>query len=824
MAKLVDYNKKRDFKQTPEPEGKLGKKNEFRYCVQMHDATNLHYDLRIEYEGVLLSWAVPKGPSADPSKKRLAIQTEDHPISYLTFEGTIPKGNYGGGSMILWDLGHFSQPADKKGQKLEKMLDEQYKAGKIHLSFTGKKLKGEYSLIRTNKSKGQWLFFKVKDEHVSKKAFSEKSVLSGRKVTEVKEKDNALGKIMKEGKSQKFPKDFKPMLAKLSKEVFNDESWIFEVKYDGYRCLIFKEDDKVRILSRNGLNMNSKFQELVEAASVLPANCVLDGEIIVADKTGGGSFSKLQQFIKKSKKQSLRLVLFDLIYLEGRDFSDLPLIERKQALEKVMESIDSKLIKYSSHIEKKGKEYLKASKKLGLEGIMGKKKKSLYLKKKRSSDWLKFKNVNEDDFIVVGLTPSPSSREFGSLILARPDKKGKFEFAGKVGTGFSKKSMKSIFNQLKKKKTKKGLVDAEEEVLFYTEPYYYAQVNYTEVTEEGKLRHPSFVTLREDKFYAEEAAKIAKPELSAKDEKEKIETPKGVKLSNTDKVFFPKENITKGDVISYYQQMVDHILPQLKNRPMTLKRTPNGIKDEGFYQKDVKDDLPKYLHTKSIASKSSEKDNITYAFCNNHKSLIFLANYGCVEMHCWNSREDKLNHPDHIIFDIDPPSKDFGKAKEATLILIKLLDELKINYGIKTSGSSGLHLYVPIQRKYTHTQVRDIAHIIAKIWLKKMGKKGSLERSPAKRKTQVYLDYLQNAKGKTMACPYSLRVKPGVPVSMPLSLDELEKIQSADEMNIATVPELMKKRKNPWEGLYDNRMKLEKIIESVEALGMGEVL
>lgn len=821
--KLKEYNKKRDFSKTSEPKGKQEKENQFRFCVQMHDASRLHFDFRIEHEGVLLSWAVPKGPSANPEIKHLAIQTEDHPVSYLRFEGTIPKGNYGGGSVILWDVGTYSQPKDKEDQDLKKLLDKQYKAGRIHLFFKGQKLKGEYSLIRTSEEKRHWLLLKVKDKYASDEKFSDESILSGRKVTEVKEEDNPLGEIMKKGKSSGFPEDFRPMLAKLSKKVFNDDQWLFEVKYDGYRCLLFKKEDQVRILSRNGINMNAKFPVLVEAASALPSNCVVDGEIIVADKTGGGNFNMLQQYLKTGKKHPLRLILFDLLYLEGKELNSLPLTLRKKALEKIMESIKSKELKYSNHILGKGKEYLDASKKMGLEGIIGKKSNSLYHKNKRSNDWLKFKNINDEDFIIVGLTPSPASRAFGSMLLAEENEEGKLQYAGKVGTGFGEKDMKDILKRLKKKESKRASVKIDEEVLFYTEPHYYAQVNYTEKTNDGKLRHPSFITIREDKFYSEEKETEVMQDGFSADGNLKAE-PAKVELSNTDKIFFPKEKVSKGDIINYYQRVADFILPYLKDRPLTLKRTPNGIKDKGFYQKDVKDDLPDFVETKKISSKSSDKDFITYALCNNYESLIFLANYGCVEMHCWNSRTDQLENPDHIIFDLDPPGDDFAKAKEGAFLLMDILDSLEIHYGIKTSGSDGIHMYVPIQRNYTHIQARDAAHVIAKIWHKEAGKLGSLERSPAKRKTQVYLDYLQNAKGKTMACPFSLRVKNGVPVSMPLKREELETIQSPDEMNIASVPDLMKSREDPWKDLYKHRMKMEKIVEKVEAYGKGIII
>lgn len=814
MTRLRDYNKKRDFGISPEPEGKVDHSNQFRFCVQKHDARNLHYDFRIEYEGVLLSWAVPKGPSADPSVRRLAIQTEDHPISYLNFEGNIPKGNYGAGSVILWDIGTYRAPEEKQDQDLAAMLRDQYDQGKIHLLFEGHKIKGEYTLVRTGKE-NQWLLIKVRDAFATTNEFTEHSVLSGRLVTEVHEDHNPLAKIMKMGQESRFPSDFTPMLATLSGEVFSSKSWLYEVKYDGYRSLIFKENHTIRILSRNGLGLNDRFPELVEAAQALPANCVLDGEIIVPDQTGGGDFGKLQERYREGRSHALRLVIFDLIFLEGRDLTGVPLLMRKQALELVLESVRDVRIGYSGHVEDRGRAYWHASKELGLEGLIAKRKDSLYHKNVRSDLWLKFKNMNTDDFVVAGLTPS-SSRPFGAILLARSTSKGTFEFAGKVGTGFSTQEMQRILKALKRKQTDEGIVEAGEEVLFYTLPHYYVEVRYKEVTEQGKLRHPSYLKLRDDKIFGKKTNSGDIREASGPTSSGVAQLPKRVRLTNTEKIFFPKENITKGDVINYYGRMVDFILPHLQHRPLTLKRTPNGIKDKGFYQKDVGDELPEYVHTREISSKSSDKDFITYALCNNASSLIFLANYGCVEMHCWNSREDKLDRPDHLVFDIDPPGTDFGLAKEGSFQLIELLEKWDIRYGIKTSGGDGIHVYVPIVRKYTHRQARDMTHVIAKIWLKKMGDQGSLERSPTKRKNQVYLDYLQNGRGKTMACPYSLRVRAGAPVSMPVSLEELKNIQSPDEMNIASVPDLVWSRRDPWEGLYDHRMKLEDMVQKLE--------
>ncbi len=817
---LKEYIQKRDFSASPEPKGTKPKKSKHRFTVQKHAASRLHYDLRIEHNGVLLSWAVPKGISADPSVKRLAVQTEDHPVKYLDFEGNIPKGQYGAGEMIVWDTATYSQPPDKPEQDLSDMLEKQYKAGRIHLFFDGKKMKGEYSLVRTSKEKRHWLLIKVRDNFASeKKTFDETSVLSGKTIEDLKKngsvKKSATKKPVSKPKVSKgskadFPAPFSPMLAKLSKTPFSDPDWVFEAKYDGYRCLVFKEKDQVKLYSRNGNLLNEKFKDLVEAAATIPGDFVADSEIIVTDKSGGGDFQKLQQYVKKGVKGTLRLVLFDLIFFEGKDLSKLPLNDRKEVLKALLSDVKDPHIKYSKHIAEQGEKFLAASNDLGLEGIIAKKKDSRYVKNSRSSHWLKLKNIKEEDLVVVGVTPSTAAgRSFGAVLLARPVD-GDFEYAGKVGSGFGDQQTDELLETFSGHKTKSPPVkNVKEKVLFWLKPKLYAEIKYSEKTEEGKLRHPVFLRLRSEKFY------------SPTDHLPKTKTPtvSNVKISNPDKVFFPEQNIRKKDIINYYETVADVMLPHLKDRPLTLKRNPNGIKDKGFYQKDVSQDVPGYVQTIALISESSDKDEINYAMCNNKSTLLFLANWGCVEMHAWNSRKDQLDYPDHLVLDLDPQDNTFDEIKQATKVLIDMLDDWEIPYGIKTSGGDGLHLYVPLQPKYTHRQVRTAAHIIGKLWLEQLPDLGSLERMPKKRVKKIYLDYLQNGRGKTMATPYSLRVKKGAPVSTPVSWSQFQDLSSLQELNIHTVPEMLEETAAQWKDLYRRRIKLETLVTKIENAG-----
>lgn len=812
MAKaLEEYQRKRNFSKTSEPSGELDPSGQRRFCIQQHHASHMHYDLRLEHKGVLLSWAVPKGPSTDPDTKRLAMQTEDHPVEYLTFEGTIPRGEYGAGKMIVWDLGQYAMAeAGEDEQLMEKAL----KKGSIDIRFDGKKIKGLYKLVLTDREKRQWLFFKKKDEHANTGDFPPESVLTGRKVDDLDEENNPVAQVMKKGKGVAFPENFKPMLAKLSEDVFSRQGWIFEVKFDGYRCLVFKNGSKVRLISRNGKLLNENYPSLVEACQELQPDGVFDGEIIVADETGGGDFQQLQQYLNSGKEADLRLVLFDLLYLEGRDLSVLPLHLRKAALEKVLEPLSGKAIKYSRHIEERGAEYFEAAKKLNLEGIIAKKRDSIYQKGKRSNYWLKFKNVQDEDLPVVGLTPSSDTkRPFGALLLGRLDADGQLVYAGKVGTGFQKIAGK-LMKQLEAHKTDEPPVESGEDVLFWVKPHFLAQVRYTEKTREGKLRHPSFQALRDDKFFQDKTEK-PQPKPTVKPVLEAPEA-EGLKFTNPDKIYFPKSGITKGDVIKYYEDMAGYILPHLQDRPLTLRRHPNGIKDDGFYQKDVKNEVPDFVETVDVKSRSSDKGTITYAMCNNRESLLFFANWGCVELHVANSRKGQIDYPDHIVFDLDPIGNSLDELKEAAAELKTMLDRWGFNFGLKTSGSRGVHLYLPVEPRYTHEQIRSASQVVARLWHRQLPELTSLERMPAKRQNKIYLDYLQNGRSKTMAAPYSLRVKEQAPVSMPLLWDEFEMLKSLKDYRLENLPELMHQREDAWKNLYRNRIKLEDLVAKIE--------
>lgn len=802
MWDLKEYKEKRDFSQTPEPPPSSRKDKAQRFCIQKHRASRLHYDLRIEHKGVLLSWAVPKGPSGDPEEKRLAIMTETHPLSYLNFEGTIPKGNYGAGKMIVWDIGNYALTGELK--TLSAMLEK----GHLKLNFAGRKMRSVYHLIRMGHEKNQWLLYpdkKIKGEF----PYREESVFTGREVNSLERGENIIAKAMAEAQQGDFPEPFRPMLAELSRSSFSRKNWIYEIKYDGYRAILFKKDGRVSLISRNGNNLNKDYPEIVESAKKIYPDCVIDGEIIIANESGGGDFQGLQQLKGTKNRGKLRFIGFDLVYVGGYTLSDLPLELRKGVLEKLLAPLKESGIRYSRHIEQQGNAYFKAAGEMGLEGIIAKKKSSPYLRGKRSSNWQKFKHQGEAILPVLGLTESSDvKRPFGALLLGREENGNKMQFAGKVGTGFSDKNMKEILNTLKAHRREERWFKIPDRVKFWVNPEIKARVRFTQETSDGKLRHPVLMEIIKDKNAGAEKEVITKSAKIANNNTD-------VKRTNQSKVLFPDSGTTKADVMAYYEKISDFILPVLKDRPLTLKRQPDGLLSEGFYQKNVEGDVPAFIRTVEIESKSSKR-TITYAMCNNLKSLLFLVNWGCFEFHPMNSRRDQLDSPDHIVFDIDPQGNNLEELRQATRTLTQMLESWSIPYSMKTSGSRGIHVFVPLRLGYTHDQAKQMAHIIAKKWHAELPHLTSLERDPAKRMNKIYLDYLQNGRSKTLASAYSLRVRPGSPVSMPVTMDELENLKSLRQFTMFNVPELLEKRKQNWQDIYRRRIKLETIMAAIE--------
>lgn len=755
---LKEYNKKRQFNKTPEPSGSVTKEKGKRFVVQKHSASHLHWDFRLEMDGVLKSWAVPKGPPLKPHEKRLAVHVEDHPVGYINFKGTIPKGNYGAGKVQIWDKGKYEllEKSDKN----------------IKFILYGKKLNGPYDLV--NFKDKNWLLFKN----------------AGGKIP-VKSKGKL---IINAGKKSRLPEFTPPMLATLTQEVFSDPDFIYETKWDGYRALARISGKDVRLTSRNNVSFNLKYPAVVEALSFIRGRVILDGEIVVFNENSVPSFQLLQDF-PRDNVGDIKYYVFDILYLNGRDLRELPLIDRKKILSRVVR--ENSVLKLSSFIEEQGQELFNLAKKKGYEGIIAKKKNSIYVGR-RSSDWQKIKNIWEQEALICGYTEPLGSREgFGALVLGVYDK-GKLKYVGHTGGGFDEKKIREIKARLEPLTITQSPfedVPRTNTPVTWVKPKLIAEIKFAQWTNDKKMRQPVFVALRSDK----EPSEVTFEKKTSRRKRES--TIK--EFSNLDKVFWPKDGYTKGNVIEYYKNVSGFILPHLHNRPQSLNRHPNGIEGESFFQKNI-EDAPSWIKTVKIHSEGEERD-INYMICNDRKTLMYMANLGCIEINPWSSRVSKLENPDYLVIDLDPEGVDFDTVVEVALSSKKILDKAKMESFIKTSGKSGMHILIPLGAKYNYDQVRSFAEILAKKISSEMPEITSVERLPQKRQKKVYIDFLQNRLGQTIASPYSLRPSPGAPVSTPLEWKEVKKGINPGDFNIKNMERRLKIKGDIWKKLIRNR-------------------
>ncbi len=746
---LAEYNKKRDFTQTKEPEGKIEITKNFRFVIQKHEATRLHYDFRIEHHGVLVSWAVPKGLPYKSSERHLAMHVEDHPLSYFDFEGVIPEGNYGAGNVIVWDVGNYWVPHAENADEVNKKIDEGFKKGEIKLVLNGKKVKGLFALVKFKKAGDEaWLMIKDKDEYEGKSFLEDdKSVKTGK----------TLKQISKEQKASEL-KFISPMRATLAQEPFDNPDYLFEEKLDGYRVIAVINHDDVTLYSRNEEVMNNKFPEIVEELSLLGLQCVLDGEVVAYDKKGNASFQLMQNH---GEKRDVIYHIFDILNLNGIETIKLPLIERKKYLKKIIKSKGK--IQIAKYVIGKGKALFKKTLKTN-EGIIAKKLNSEYCPGERSGDWIKIKNVMREEFVIGGITkPKGTRKGFGSLIVGYY-KGDKLIYAGHVGTGIDDKLMKTLtstFEKIKRETSPFADYDGDKTVQFWVDPIIICEVNFAEWTSDNMIRQGSFVGIRTDKF-----PKQVKNEYTLF---ENI-------LTNPQKIYFPEKKYTKLDLAKYYFEISSIILPYLKDRPQNLNRQPDGISGKSFYQKDIEFELPDFVETIDIErddEKSGDKF-IKYILCQNTESLIYMANLGCIEINPWLSTIQDLERPDYLVFDIDPNDVDFKNIIKVVKDLYEFLEDIKVYPFMKTSGKRGLHIYAYLGAKYTYDESRNFAELIARMFENKYPELISLERSPNDRKNKIYIDYLQNRKGQTTASVYSARPTVNATVSMPISLSELD--------------------------------------------------
>ena len=802
---LDKYNKKRDFKKSPEPKGSKAKSGKsLQFVIQKHNARNLHYDLRLEMNGVLKSWAVPKGPSMNPDEKRLAVETEDHPMKYLNFEGTIPKGNYGAGEMEIWDTGAYEIYDNK-----QLTPDEQWEKGDIKIEFYGSRIQGAFALVRTRQSGDQnhWLLIKKKDK------FS----------TDLEYDIDKIGNSSAKGKSStnlKSKSMIPPMLLEQSAKPFTKKGWIYEIKWDGYRLLSNVDNGKVQIYSRNGISYNWKFPSIVKALKTIEHEAIIDGEVVVLAKDRIPDFHALQNYDEHTAGE-LRYYIFDLLYLNGEDITHLPLIERKSLIPTLIKDLEH--LQYCDHVEDMGIAFFEKVTAMGLEGIIAKKSDSKYIPGSRSSNWLKIKGRESIEAIICGYTESDNS-SFGSLILGI-QQEGKLKYIGNCGTGFNDELKRQLLNNFQDLLIKRSPFDEKINLKgrhpVWVKPRLICEVKFSAWTESRRLRHPVFKALSEDKTVDE----ISIPEVKEPPTKSKTSTAQDdtirvnkidVSITNLDKIYSPNEGINKYQLIDYYLQMSEYILPFLINRPQNLHRHPNGITGESFYQKDTAGNFPDWIKTISINSESADKD-IEYMLCQNEATLLYMANLGCIEINPWSSRIEDLDHPDYTVIDLDPTDKNsFEEIIEVAQAAHEILEFAGIASYCKTSGSKGLHIYIPLKAKYSYEDARDFTKLICHFVNDQLPKTTTMERSLKKRNGRIYLDYLQNRRGQTLAAPYCVRPKPYAPVSAPLAWEEVKSGLKIDDFNIFSMPERVIEKPELFKDVLKKSNNIAKALEKLD--------
>lgn len=848
---LEIYNQKRNFKETTEPKGTRSRKGKnLQFVVQRHAASRLHYDFRLEVDGVLRSWAVPKGPSLNPEDKRLAMMVEDHPFSYRTFEGTIPKGNYGAGEVEIWDKGYYEPLNKKKGKSADKIMQEELEDGSVKVILYGEKLQGEFALvkIKNGDQENAWLLIKHKDEHaVDKRYDAEKHTDPDSKVTEYlesKKKSKSKGKEKvitlsskktptRSGNGRKLPETIVPMLCKVAEKPFDSEEWAFEIKWDGYRAIADLRNDKVELYSRNGLDFSRKFPKVYNALKLQSYEMVLDGEIVAYDSQGKPSFQRIQH-LEEDDQQAIIFQVFDLLWLNGHSTQDLTYLQRKELLSEAL--VANEVVQYHDFVLENGKAFFQEAKKLGLEGIIAKKVDSYYSPKVRTSEWLKIKVQQTEEVLICGFTEAKGSRsKFGSLVLGKY-LDDELVFCGHVGTGFKEKDLKELHAQmmpLVRKTSPFKTVPKTNGKTTWLKPELIAEIKYTELTKDLIYRHPVFLHLREDKeekeiyFSSEDKEvthKTSKPmknstgtAISSQKDISKTIGGHKLKLTNQDKIYFPELEITKGDVIAYYQSISKYILPHLKDRAQSLNRFPNGIHGMSFYQKDAADETPEWIPREEVFSESTDK-YIDYLVCNDKATLAYLNNLGCIDLNPWTSKISSIDNPSYLVLDLDPSEKNtFDDVIETAQAVKVILDQAKIEGYPKTSGSTGIHIYIPMNAKYTFDQVKDFGHVLMQMVQMKLPKLTTLERSLQKRdKNKIYLDYLQNRRGQTLASVYSLRPKKDATVSMPLIWDEVKKGMKPSDFNIYNALERVEKMGDIFKPVLGKGVDILKAIRQLE--------
>jgi bifunctional non-homologous end joining protein LigD len=818
MAKRVPldietYNRKRDFSKTKEPRGRKLKGKGDSFVVQKHAASRLHWDFRLELDGVLKSWAVPKGPSLDPDDKRLAMRTEDHPLDYGEFEGTIPKSEYGGGTVMLWDQGRWIPEPSKDPSKT---IEE----GHLHFTLEGERMKGEWVMFRLKPRPGEkaepWMLKKVTDDFAvpdDGDALVDNcvtSVTTGRTMAEIAAgqdvwKSNRGGQ--KGGRSKKKagtapPPFVEPQLATLVDEVPTGPSWIHEYKYDGYRLLLAVGDGVATAWTRNGLDWSDKFKALVKAATKLPAGCLIDGEAVAIDDKGKPSFQLLQATLKDRQGANLAFYAFDLLIDRGEDIRKRPNIERKERLAALLEGVSPPIL-YGDHVIGRGDEMFVEVCKMGGEGIVSKLASAAY-KGIRTRSWLKVKCIQRQEFLIVGWSESDKRLGFRSLLLATKEGR-KLTYVGKVGTGFSGQLIQQLMEQMKPLAVDKAPVEvprADRKGAHYIKPKLVAEIAYAEFTDDGILRHPSFIGLREDKpasqVVLEEPQELKPTEKKAR----KTSTRKrkrggtaedfGIEISSPDRVIFPELGLTKKDLADYYATVEPLIMVDAAKRPMTVIRYPQGTSEKGFFQKhDTGTFGP---HVKHVPIKEKDGDTEDYLYFDDIRGLLACVQMGTIEFHGWGSKVDRVEYPDRLVFDLDPDvGLDFQLVKEAAVRLKALLGDLGLKTFPLLSGGKGLHVVAPLDKSRDWPTVKSFAERFTRAIAEAEPKMFTANIRKVERKERIFLDWLRNQRGATAVMPFSVRAREGAPVAAPIAWEELDKYKGGNHFTIRDADELLER-------------------------------
>ena len=914
---LDEYKKKRDFKKTAEPAGdERHHGNDRAFVVQKHAATHLHYDLRLEMDGVLKSWAVPKGPSLNPNDKRLAMQTEDHPFEYRNFEGSIPKGEYGGGEMIIWDRGTYAPEGTLS-------IKEQLAKGDFKFQLSGEKLRGSFVLVKLKKpgNKNEWLLIKHRDAFVDAKWDVEQhaeSVVSGRTVEDIREgrpasrerrviDPSALPGAV-ETAMPKMPNGVRATLAELGDKPFSSPNWVFEIKWDGVRAIAQIENGKTTLWARSGRDVTLEYPEFKDmAARFRVRDAIIDGEIVTLDADGRSNFHTLQHRlgVQNPSRQLMQSVpldyfAFDVMYADGYDLRSAPLVERKDFLQRIVSP--NERIHFSEHIDEHGEALYEAARGKGLEGIIAKLKNSTYAGA-RTSTWVKLKIVDEVDAVIAGYTEGRGSRKFfGALVLGLYQGK-ELTFIGSVGTGFDESRQEKIFDQLQRRRTKTSplaKVPVLRENVEWVEPELVARVKYANWTNDNHLRAPVFLSLLTDRAAKDCTMEDAKPEstaaLESKAEKENpapkktktkpakavspeeaeetsneqlpVEKPNAeikivrgkrkadtassqkaasktvsissgreaevenelrsghketldvesdgqrLHFSNLNKIYFPEVGVKKRELLAYYYRMARYILPFLQDRPMVLRRYPDGVDGKAFFQKEAPSYLPDWIQTATVDSEERGGE-MQYILCNSRATLLYLTNLGCIDHNPWSSRAQSQENPDYVFFDLDPTDDTpFSDVMHIAREIYAMLKSIKMRCYMKTSGASGFHIFIPLEPKYTFEQTRTFAEVVGRLVASENSKLTTFERTVSKRpKGRILIDALQNASGKPLACAYSVRAFPKATISTPLTPEELTTNISAEQFTLRNFNERIAKVGDLWADFWKNRQTLDRALE-----------